>query len=93
MFKIITTKEDYILNPILSTSKIDDVKVHLFNKDYFFNENKWMRNIHLKITDYCNADCWFCIEKKSHILQNKNAFLNSLESPNLIQHQEVLRKE
>ena len=80
MFKTITTKEEYELNPKLSTSKIEDVKVKLFGKEYFFNKNKWMRNIHLKITDYCNAKCWFCVEKNSNIPQNKEAFLNSLRS-------------
>lgn len=80
MFKTITNKEEYELNPKLSTSKIEDVKVELFGKEYFFNKDKWMRNIHLKITDYCNAKCWFCVEKNSNIPQNKEAFLNSLRS-------------
>lgn len=78
MFKTITIKDKYELNPVLSTSNDFDVEVNLFGKNYLFNKSEWMRNVHLKLTDRCNASCWFCIERHSHIKENKEAFIESL---------------
>ena len=80
MFKKIINKQDYIINPTLSTSDIKDIKVNLFGKEYFMHQDEWMHNVHLKITDVCNAKCWFCIEKDSNIKENKAVFLSNMIS-------------
>jgi len=38
-------------------------------------DDYWMKHIHLKINDRCNAACPFCIEQSSHIEENKKQFL------------------
>lgn len=41
-------------------------------------DDYWMKHVHLKITDRCNAACPFCIEKDSHIKENKERFLKNV---------------
>lgn len=42
-------------------------------------DDYWMKHIHLKITDRCNAACPFCIEQNSHIKENKEQFLTNVK--------------
>ena len=42
-------------------------------------DDYWMKHIHLKITDRCNATCPFCIEQNSHIKENKEQFLTNVK--------------
>ena len=79
-FITIKDKNDFQFNPKLSVDNFDGVSATLFDKEVFFRDEYWLRNIHLKITDVCNARCNFCIEKGSNVPENKERFLTNLES-------------
>jgi MoaA/NifB/PqqE/SkfB family radical SAM enzyme len=40
----------------------------------------WMRHIHVKVTDRCDAHCPFCIEKDSHIKEDRTRLTANLET-------------
>ena len=59
---------NYSFNPVLeSNEKLYDTPVTLFDKPWRIMDDFWMKHVHIKITDRCNAHCPFCIEKESHI--------------------------
>ena len=76
MLNIITNKSDYHFSPELATDTVSyDLPLTLFGKLWYIMDDYWMKHIHLKITDRCNAACPFCIEQNSHIRENKKLFL------------------
>lgn len=76
MLKIITNKSDYQFSPELATDTVSyDLPLTLFGKQWYIMDDYWMKHIHLKITDRCNAACPFCIEQNSHIRENKEQLL------------------
>jgi MoaA/NifB/PqqE/SkfB family radical SAM enzyme len=77
---IIDDIKDFSLTPKLSVDNFDGVDCELFGKPVQFRDDYWLRNIHVKITDRCNAMCEFCIEKDSHVEENAMRLLTNLES-------------
>lgn len=60
--------KNYSFNPVLeSNGKLYDTPITLFNKSWRIMDDFWMKHVHIKITDRCNAHCPFCIEKESHL--------------------------
>lgn len=79
MIKIITNKSEYLFSPELITDIANyNLPLTLFGKRWYIIDDYWMKHIHLKITDRCNAVCPFCIEKNSHIQENKEKFLKNV---------------
>lgn len=83
MFKVITDKNEFIQNPILemneneiNNSKTDDIV--LYGKHYRMYSDEWKHHVHIKCTDYCDADCAFCIERSER--NNPQNVNNMLES-------------
>ena len=88
---IIKDLKDYQLEPNLSVDSFEGVEATLFGKQVFFRGDKWLRNVHIKINDFCNAQCSFCIEKDSHIpqvryklLENLTRLLNEMKAQDLL---------
>lgn len=68
MFKRITTKAEFIQDPILEMNSQDinnspTDRIMLFGKEYRMYSDEWKHHIHIKCTDRCDANCSFCIEK------------------------------
>ena len=64
MFKTIT--ENFIEDPVLEmdiTEPTDEIK--LFGKTYRMYKDEWKHHVHIKCTNYCDANCRFCIERDS----------------------------
>lgn len=79
MIRTITNKSDYKFLPELETDvKSYNTPVRLFGKPWYIMDDYWMKHIHLKITDRCNAACPFCIEKNSHIIENAEQFITNV---------------
>ena len=71
MIREIHDIKDYSFNPVLeSNEKLYDTPVTLFGKPWRIMDDYWMKHVHIKITDRCNAKCPFCIEKDSHIKED-----------------------
>lgn len=83
MFKRITTKEDFIENPILEmniqeieNSQTDDII--LYDKTFRMYSDEWKHHVHIKCTDRCDSNCNFCIEKSErNNPQNENNLITS----------------
>lgn len=79
MLKVITDKKDYQFVPSLGTNIGGyDLPLKLFGKTWYIMDDYWMKHVHIKITDRCNAACPFCIERNSHIEENRNVFLRNV---------------
>ena len=71
MLREIHDIKDYSFNPVLeSNEKLYDTPVTLFGKPWRIMDDYWMKHVHIKITDRCNAKCPFCIEKDSYIKED-----------------------
>lgn len=80
MVREIKNIEQYCFYPILeSNAEIYDTPIILFNKSWKIVNDYWMKHIHIKITDKCDAHCPFCIERESHIKENKQHLLDNLQ--------------
>ena len=79
-FVTIKDINDYQFVPKLSVDNFDGKAYELFGNDVFFRDDYWLRNVHVKVTDRCNAKCDFCVEKDSHVKENKWNLLNNLSS-------------
>lgn len=40
----------------------DKMEVNLFGNKILVERNEWLWHLHLKVTDVCNAKCFFCVE-------------------------------
>lgn len=98
MFKVITKKEDMILEPKLEmnheqiiSSQTDDIV--LYGKKFKMYSDEWKHHLHIKCTDVCDASCKFCIEKSArNNRQNPKAVLESAkEVLDQLQEQGMLR--
>lgn len=79
MLKVIKDKHDYQFSPELATDTVSyDLPLNLFGKTWYIMDDYWMKHVHLKITDRCNAVCPFCIERGSDIAENKDRFLSNV---------------
>ena len=68
MIKTIIWKADYRLHPVLETQvESYNTPINLFGTEWLIQDDYWMKHVHIKVTDACNAKCPFCIEQKSHI--------------------------
>ncbi len=57
----------------------DCSEYQIFGNTIQVYNDKWMRHLHLKITDKCNAKCDFCIEQNCKFNDNESKFLVNLE--------------
>ena len=62
-FITIKNIDDYQFVPKLSVDNFDGKYYRLFGHDVLFRDDYWLRNVHVKVTDNCNAKCDFCIER------------------------------
>ena len=76
----IRNKKDFQFNPKLSVDEFKGEPAVLFGKEVLFRDDYWLRNVHVKITDTCNATCNFCVEKNSNIKEDKDNLLKNLSS-------------
>lgn len=81
MIKTITDLAEYSLNPVLET-QIDsyNTPLMLFGKQWLIQNDYWMKHVHIKVTDACNAKCPFCIEQGSKLKTDWNRLLTNLDS-------------
>ncbi len=77
---IIRDIKAFQINPVLSVDDFNGVPATLFGKSVAFRDDEWLRNIHIKLTDRCNAKCHFCIEQDSHVKEDKNNLLINLKA-------------
>ena len=81
MIRTIVNKQDYVAQPFLTSDERDyDLRATLFGKEWAMYDDFWMRHIHVKVTDRCDAHCPFCIEKDSHIKENRERLTANLET-------------
>lgn len=84
MFKRITEKNKYIKNLNIKdyqfNTKENKIKVKLFNKDIYLENDPWMWHLHLKLTNVCNANCFFCIESGCKTKEDPNYYVKKLDS-------------
>ena len=72
--------KNYSFNPVLeSNEKLYDTPITLFGKPWRIMDDFWMKHVHIKITDRCNARCPFCIEKESHLKDNPAKLMANLQ--------------
>lgn len=80
MIKEVNDINGYSFNPTLeSKAELYSTPIVLFGKPWRIMDDYWMKHIHIKITDKCDAHCPFCIEKSSHITENKQHLLENLQ--------------
>ena len=78
----VTNRDDYIKSCEVSKLPItyNDSSIHnLFGNEIRVYDDIWMRHIHLKITDICNARCDFCVEQNCVRNENGDAFLRNVD--------------
>lgn len=85
MYKHITDRAEYIHHLEVSNLPIshgeNSIKIKLFDKELLVNKDDvWLRHLHLKVTDICNAKCNFCVEKDSHIKSDPKRFLQQTDA-------------
>ena len=72
MLKIITNKSDYQFSPELATDTVShDLPLMLFGKQWYTMDDYWMKYIHLKNTDRCNAACPFTYPREQKTVPGK----------------------
>lgn len=72
--------KNYSFNPVLeSNEKLYDTPVTLFGKPWRIMDDFWMKHVHIKITDRCNARCPFCIEKEIHLKDDPVKLMANLQ--------------
>ena len=81
MIQQITDKEHYSFNPVLETNEDSySTPITLFGKVWRIMDDYWMKHVHIKITDLCDASCPFCIERSSHIRSNNLKLFSNVQS-------------
>ena len=80
MIKTITDIAEYQFEPQLESNEASyNTPIILFGQEWRLMDDYWMKHLHIKITDRCDAHCPFCIEKNSHIKENRILLLHRLE--------------
>jgi molybdenum cofactor biosynthesis enzyme MoaA len=84
MFKRITDKKDYIRDINVQDYNLNSIenkiKVTLFDKILLLENDPWMWHLHLKLTDICNAKCYFCIESGNKTKENPDLYIDKLST-------------
>ena len=79
MIQEIKDIKKYSFSPILeSREELYSTEISLFGKTFRIMDDYWMKHIHVKITDKCDAHCPFCIEKGSSIKEDKDILFANL---------------
>lgn len=95
MVKRILDRENYVhcadVEKLEATNGIKSKIVELFGKSIELYDDPWMWHLHLKITDYCNAKCAFCVEKNcakndqpEHFIENVDKMLTEMEKTGIL---------
>lgn len=83
MFVQHTKIEDYIHSCDVEKLPItydDKMEVNLFGNKILVEKNEWLWHLHLKLTDACNARCFFCVEQNSKCQENAEYFISQVDS-------------
>jgi len=84
MFKRIEAKKDYIKNVVIRDYELNSmegkIRKILFGKEIYLENDKWLWHLHLKLTDACQANCSFCIEKGMADSENPVKYLQNLDN-------------
>lgn len=83
MFVQHTKIEDYIHSCDVEKLPItydDKMEVNLFGNKILVEKNEWLWHLHLKLTDACNARCFFCVEQNSKCQENAKYFISQVDS-------------
>lgn len=57
----------------------DKMEVNLFGHKILVEKNEWLWHLHLKLTDVCNAKCFFCVEQNSKCNENAKRYLQTVD--------------
>lgn len=82
MFVQNTDKRNYIHScdvenlPIIYENKKE---VNLFGHKILVEKNEWLWHLHLKLTDICNAKCFFCVEQNSQCEENADKYIKQVD--------------
>ena len=57
----------------------DKKEVELFGNKILVEKNEWLWHLHLKLTDVCNAKCFFCVEQNSKCEENADYFVSQVD--------------
>lgn len=82
MFVQHTKIEDYIHSCDVEKLPItydDKMEVNLFGNKILVEKNEWLWHLHLKLTDACNARCFFCVEQNSKCQENAEYFISQVD--------------
>ena len=83
MFVQHTKIEDYLHSCDVEKLPItyeDKMEVNLFGNKILVEKNEWLWHLHLKLTDACNARCFFCVEQNSKCQENAEYFISQVDS-------------
>lgn len=82
MKKTITEKHNYIKYCDVEKLPVNYQgcsNYNVFGKNIKLYTDPWMHHLHLKVTDICNANCSFCVEKNCKKRENSKHFLENLD--------------
>lgn len=57
----------------------DKMEVNLFGNKVLVERNEWLWHLHLKLTDVCNAKCFFCVEQNAERCENAEYFVKQVD--------------
>lgn len=57
----------------------DKMEVELFGHKILVEKNEWLWHLHLKLTDVCNAQCFFCVEQNSEREENAYKYVERVD--------------
>lgn len=83
MFRTITNKTDYIHAADVTKLPITydgKMRVNLFGNEVLVERNEWLWHLHLKLTNACNAKCFFCVEQNSKCRENADHFVANVDA-------------
>ena len=83
MFVQHTKIEDYLHSCDVEKLPItydDKMEINLFGNKILVEKNEWLWHLHLKLTDACNARCFFCVEQNSKCQENAEYFISQVDS-------------
>ena len=82
MFAQIKDIKDYIHKCNVEKLPItydDKMEVNLFGNKILVERNEWLWHLHLKLTDVCNAKCFFCVEQNAERCENAEYFVKQVD--------------
>lgn len=57
----------------------DKMEVDLFGNKILVERDEWLWHLHLKLTDVCNAKCFFCVEQNAERCENAEYFVKQVD--------------